>query len=60
MGGLMDFVIALLEENQSYLEREVRDGNLMKRNLKMATANLQQIGQLKRAIKILKQKNKKQ
>ncbi len=56
----MDFVIALLEEHQGDLEREIRDGNLMKRNLKMATANLQQIGQLKRAIKILKQKNKKQ
>lgn len=54
----MDFVIALLEENQNYLERQLRTGELMKKNLRMATSCMQQINQLKRAIKVLKQKNR--
>lgn len=54
----MDFVIDLLEENKNYLERQIRDEDLMRKNLRMATASMQQISQLKRAIKILKQKNR--
>lgn len=56
----MDYVIKLLEENQRYLERHIRDNNLMQKNMKKAAEELSHISQLKRAIKILKQKNRKQ
>lgn len=52
----MEYVIILLEENRKRLERHVRDTNLMKADIQLATKEMQQIGQLKRAIKILKQK----
>lgn len=55
----MDYVIELLEENKKYLERNIRDNNLMQTNMRKATAELSQISQLKRAIKILKLKNNK-
>jgi len=54
----MEYVIILLEENRKRLERHVRDANLMKADIQLATKEMQQIGQLKRAIKILKQKAK--
>ena len=56
----MDYVIKLLEENQRYSERHIRDNNLMQKNMKKAAEELSHISQLKRAIKILKQKNRKQ
>lgn len=56
----MDFVIELLEENKKYLERNIRDNNLMQNNMKKATEQLGQVSQLKRAIKILKLKSRKQ
>lgn len=55
----MDYVIELLEENKKYLERNIRDNNLMQINMKKATEQLGQISQLKRAVKILKLKNNK-
>ncbi|WP_400261284.1 hypothetical protein ACFX5U_15320 [Sphingobacterium sp. SG20118] len=55
----MDYVIELLEVKRNYLERDIRDNNLMQMNMKKATEQLHQVGQLKRAIKILKQKIKK-
>lgn len=56
----MDYVIELLEENKKYLERHIRDNKLMQTNMQKATEELSQISQLKRAIKILKLKNRKQ
>ncbi|WP_158500335.1 hypothetical protein [Sphingobacterium sp. ML3W] len=56
----MDYVIELLEKNKKYLERNIRDNKLMQTNMKKATEELGQVSQLKRAIKILKLKNKKQ
>ncbi|MCL1650592.1 hypothetical protein M2T70_16645 [Elizabethkingia anophelis] len=56
----MDYVIELLEENRKYLERHIRDNNLMQKDMKKATEELSQVSQLKRAIKILKLKNRKQ
>ena len=56
----MNYVIELLEENRKYLERHVRDENLMQINMQQATAKLYQVNQLKKAIKILKLKNRKQ
>ncbi|MGO1723017.1 hypothetical protein FM107_11070 [Sphingobacterium sp. JB170] len=55
----MEYVIELLEENKKYLERNIRDNNLMQSNMKKATEQLSQVSQLKRAIKILKLKNNK-
>ncbi len=54
----MEYVIILLEENKKRLERHVRDTSLMRIDMGQATQKMQQIGQLKRAIKILKQKIK--
>mgnify|MGYP003575474119 FL=1 len=54
----MEYVIILLEENKKWLERHVRNSNLMKTDIQQAAKEMQQIGQLKRAIKILKQKIK--
>lgn len=56
----MDYVIKLLEGNKKQLERHIRDNNLMQKNMKKAAEELSHISQLKRAIKILKQKNRKQ
>lgn len=56
----MDYVIELLEENKKYLERHIRDNNLMQKNMKKASEELSHVSQLKRAIKILKLKTRKQ
>lgn len=55
----MDYVIELLELNRKNLSRHIQDTNLMHANMKKATAEMAQISQLKRAIKILKLKNTK-
>lgn len=55
----MDYVIELLAENKKYLERHIRDSKLMHVNMQKATVELNRVSQLKRAIKILKLKNKK-
>ena len=46
----MDYVIELLEENKKYLERHIRDNNLMQKNMKKASEELSHVSQLKRAI----------
>ncbi len=55
----MDYVIELLEVNKKNLERHIRDVDLMRTNMKKAAEELRRISQLKRAIKVLKQKNNK-
>ncbi|MBF8150853.1 hypothetical protein ITJ86_13150 [Winogradskyella sp. F6397] len=56
----MNFVIELLEENKKYLERNVIKKNLMQVNMQKATRDLKKVSELKKAIKILKLKNRKQ
>jgi hypothetical protein len=56
----MEYVIELLEENKKYLERNVIKTNLMQINMQKATRDLKKVSELKRAIKILKLKNRKQ
>ena len=56
----MEYVIELLEENKKYLERNVVKTNLMKVNMPKATRDLKKVSELKRAIKILKLKNRRQ
>jgi len=55
----MKFVIELLEENKKHIERNIRNNNMMHNDMRKATAQLAQVNQLKRAIKILKLKNNK-
>ena len=50
----------LLEENKKYLERNVTKKNLMQVNMQKATRDLKKVSELKKAIKILKLKNRKQ
>lgn len=56
----MKYVIELLEENKKFLKRNVTKTNLMQDNMQKATRELKKISELKRAIKILKIKNRKQ
>lgn len=55
----MEYVIELLEDNKRYLERYIRDNNIMQKDMKQAAQQMGQINQLKRAIKILKLKTSK-
>ncbi len=55
----MEYVIELLEENKKYLERNVIKTNLMQVDMQKATRDLKKVSELKRAIKILKSKDRK-
>ncbi|MCK0132644.1 hypothetical protein MWU59_14140 [Flavobacteriaceae bacterium F08102] len=56
----MEYAIELLEENKKYLERKVIKTNLMQVDMRKATLELKKINELKRAIKFLKLKRRKQ
>jgi len=53
----MEYVIELLEKERKHLERNVRDQDLMHKNMNQATLQLKYINELKRAVKILKGKS---
>jgi len=55
----MDYVIELLETHKKYLERNVRDQTMTRRDMKQASLELSHINQLKRVLKLLKVKNTK-
>ena len=50
----MEFVIAILEKEIKTLESAIREQNLMMKDMRLATANLKNINDIKKAIKILK------
>lgn len=52
----MEYVIDLLEKEIKSLERSVRDGNMLRSDMKQATQYLKHIKELKRAVKILRAK----
>jgi hypothetical protein len=54
----MNYAITLLEQEKKKIGREIRNDNLMQQDMKKARAEMSKINELKRAIKILKQKNK--
>lgn len=54
----MDYVIDLLKQNKKYLERHIKKVDLMQNDIHKATKELHRVTELKKAIKILKQKNK--
>lgn len=55
----MQYVIQLLEAEQKSIDRDIRDNKLMQTNMKKATLQLSRLSELKKAIKILKLKEKK-
>ena len=55
----MEYVIDLLEENKRYLERQIKKTGLMQTDMRNATKELHRVTELKKAIKILKQKQRK-
>lgn len=55
----MQYVIQLLETEKKNIERNIRDNNLMQNSMKKAGQELSKITELKKAIKILKLKDRK-
>ncbi|WP_199756947.1 hypothetical protein [Pedobacter sp. KBW06] len=54
----MEYVIQLLENEKKALERVLHEEEQMRKNMKQATKNMKNIGELKRAIKVLKIKTR--
>jgi len=54
----MDYVIRLLEKEKKTLETGIREADLMHRDMRQASQCFRNIGELKRAIKVLKVKVK--
>lgn len=54
----MDYIITILEQEKNRINRRIYDENLMQKNMKAATAELSKITEIKKAIKILKQRSK--
>ena len=50
----MKFVIAILQKEIKNLESAIREQNLMMKDMRLASANLKNINDIKKAIKILK------
>lgn len=54
----MKYAIQILETEKKNIERNIRDNNLMQDNMKKATQDFSKITELKKAIKILKLKDR--
>ncbi|MFD1631117.1 hypothetical protein [Pseudopedobacter beijingensis] len=54
----MDYIISILEQEKNRINRRIYDENLMQKNMKAVTAELSKITEIKKAIKILKQRSK--
>lgn len=54
----MDYAIQLLENEKKLLENNIREQNLMRKNMKQATQDMKNISELKRAVKVLKTKSR--
>jgi len=55
----MKHAIQTLENERKSIERKIRENNLMQNNMKIAAQELSKITQLKKAIKILRCKDRK-
>lgn len=55
----MEFVIGILEKEIKTLESAIREQNLMMKDMRLATANLKNSNEIKKAIKILKLQSRK-
>lgn len=54
----MDFAIELLQTSRKRIEKDIKSNSLMQKNMNEATRELSKLSELKRAIKILKTKNR--
>ena len=52
------YAILILEKEKKTIERNIRDNKLMQSNMRKATQELSKITELKKAIKVLKIKNR--
>lgn len=52
----MKYSINILESEKKRIDRNVKESSLMQKNIKEAMVELSKISELKKAIKILKQK----
>lgn len=55
----MDYVITLLEQEKKRIERHVRNTDLMQQDMEKAVRELTKVTAIKKAIKIIKLKNRK-
>lgn len=55
----MQYAIQALEKEKKTIERNIRSKNLMQSDMRKATKELAKITELKKAIKVLKIKNRK-
>lgn len=55
----MQYAVQTLEKEKRNLERNIKSNNLMQADMRKATEELSKITELKKAIKVLKSKNKK-
>ena len=55
----MEFVIGILEKEIKTLESAIREQNLMMKDMRLATANLKNSNDIKKAIRILKLQSRK-
>ena len=55
----MQYAIQILEKERKMIERNIRKKDLMKNDMKEATQEFSRITELKKAIKILKIKNRR-
>lgn len=54
----MNYVLQLLEDEKNGIEKRMRNEDLMRKDLRQANICLKQIHELKRAIKLIKGKNR--
>ena len=55
----MDYVIQLLEQEKKVIERSIKEKGLMQTDIRKDAKELLKITQIKKALKILKLKNRK-
>lgn len=55
----MEYVIQILQREKKSIERHIRNTNLMQTDMKEAVQELTKITAIKKAIKIIKLKNRK-
>ena len=55
----MDFVIDVLEKQKRAIDRNIKDVNLMQKDMTKASREMEKVSELSRAIKYLKSKNRR-
>lgn len=55
----MDFAISLLNEHKKAIDRNIKSTDLMQKDMTIATSELAKVSEIKKAIKVLKSKNRR-